>query len=68
MFERGKGGKVKGKTKSRSDHSGIQFPIVDIHRLLRKVNYAEGDRVYLGAVMECLDAEVFKLAGKLSER
>nr|CAH7735290.1 unnamed protein product [Callosobruchus chinensis] len=33
---RGKGGKVKGKAKSRSSRAGLQFPVGRIHRLLRK--------------------------------
>ncbi|GBP94790.1 hypothetical protein EVAR_60141_1 [Eumeta japonica] len=36
-----KGGKVKGKAKSRSNRAGLQFPVGRIHRLLRKGNYAE---------------------------
>ncbi|ODM87543.1 Histone H2A, partial [Orchesella cincta] len=36
-----KGGKVKGKAKSRSSRAGLQFPVGRIHRLLRKGNYAE---------------------------
>ncbi|XP_063616016.1 histone H2A-like, partial [Penaeus indicus] len=64
---RGKGGKVKGKSKSRSSRAGLQFPVGRIHRLLRKGNYAErvgaGAPVYLAAVMEYLAAEVLELAG-----
>jgi len=64
MSGRGKGGKVKGKSKSRSSRAGLQFPV---HRLLRKGNYAErvgaGAPVYLAAVMEYLAAEVLELAG-----
>ena len=69
MSGRGKGGKVKGKAKSRSSRAGLQFPVGRIHRLLRKGNYAErvgaGAPVYLAAVMEYLAAEVLhsKLAG-----
>lgn len=67
MSGRGKGGKVKGKTKSRSNRAGLQFPVGRIHRLLRKGNYAErvgaGAPVYLAAVMEYLAAEVLELAG-----
>ncbi|GJQ67824.1 hypothetical protein Trydic_g16593 [Trypoxylus dichotomus] len=36
MSGRGKGGKVKGKAKSRSNRAGLQFPVGRIHRLLRK--------------------------------
>ncbi|KAF7274131.1 hypothetical protein GWI33_013193 [Rhynchophorus ferrugineus] len=64
---RGKGGKVKGKAKSRSNRAGLQFPVGRIHRLLRKGNYPEregaGAPVYLAAVMEYLAAEVLELAG-----
>ena len=41
MSGRGKGGKVKGKAKSRSSRAGLQFPVGRIHRLLRKGNYSE---------------------------
>lgn len=67
MSGRGKGGKVKGKAKSRSNRAGLQFPVGRIHRLLRHGNYAErvgaGAPVYLAAVMEYLAAEVLELAG-----
>ena len=35
MSGRGKGGKSKGKAKSRSSRAGLQFPVGRIHRLLR---------------------------------
>ena len=35
MSGRGKGGKVKSSTKSRSNRAGLQFPVGRIHRLLR---------------------------------
>ena len=38
MSGRGKGGKVKGKAKSRSSRAGLQFPVGRIHRLLRCSN------------------------------
>ncbi|GBP06162.1 Histone H2A [Eumeta japonica] len=67
MPGRGKGGKVKGKAKSRSNRAGFRFPVGRIHRLLRKSDYAErvgvGDPVYLVAVMQYLAAEVLELAG-----
>lgn len=67
MSGRGKGGKAKGKAKSRSSRAGLQFPVGRIHRLLRKGNFAErvgaGAPVYLAAVMEYLAAEVLELAG-----
>ena len=37
MSGRGKGGKSKGKVKSRSSRAGLQFPVGRIHRLLRLV-------------------------------
>ncbi|KAL9703084.1 hypothetical protein quinque_006602 [Culex quinquefasciatus] len=53
MSGRGKGGKVKGASKTRSSRAGLQFPVGRIHRLLRKGNYAErigaGGPVYLAA-------------------
>jgi len=67
MSGRGKGGKVKGKAKSRSSRAGLQFPVGRIHRLLRKGNYAKrvgaGAPVYMAAVMEYLAAEILELAG-----
>ena len=67
MSGRGKGGKVKGKSKTRSSRAGLQFPVGRIHRMLRKGSYAErvgaGAPVYLAAVMEYLAAEVLELAG-----
>merc|ERR1719341_968293 len=66
MSGRGKGGKVKGKAKSRSSRAGLQFPVGRIHRLLRKGNYAKrvgaGAPVYMAAVMY-LAAEILELAG-----
>lgn len=67
MSGRGKGGKVKGKSRSCSSRAGLHFPVGRIHRLLRKGNYAErvgaGAPVYLAGVMEYLAAEVLELAG-----
>ena len=40
MSGRGKGGKVKGKAKSRSSRAGLQFPVGRIHRLLRLKFYS----------------------------
>merc|ERR1711988_1581604 len=66
---RGKGGKVKGKAKSRSSRAGLQFPVGRIHRLLRKGNYAKrvgaGAPVYMAAVMEYLAAEILELLATL---
>ena len=71
MSGRGKGGKTKGKAKSRSSRAGLQFPVGRIHRLLRKGNYADrvgaGAPVYLAAVLEYLTAEVLELAGNAAK-
>ncbi|XP_002735146.1 histone H2A-like [Saccoglossus kowalevskii] len=67
MSGRGKGGKAKGKSKTRSNRAGLQFPVGRVHRFLRKGNYAErvgaGAPVYLAAVLEYLAAEILELAG-----
>ncbi|KAF6023806.1 hypothetical protein EB796_017908 [Bugula neritina] len=72
MTGRGKGGKAKGKSKTRSSRAGLQFPVGRIYRLLRKGNYAErvgaGAPVYLAAVMEYLAAEVLELAGNAAQQ
>ena len=67
MSGRGKGGKARSKSKSRSERAGLQFPVGRVHRHLKKGNYAEriggGAPVYLAAVMEYLAAEILELAG-----
>lgn len=67
MSGRGKGGKSKGKSKTRSSRAGLQFPVGRVHRFLRKGNYAHrvgaGAPVYLSAVLEYLAAEILELAG-----
>ncbi|RWS09957.1 histone H2A-like protein [Dinothrombium tinctorium] len=67
MSGRGKGGKVRGKAKSRSMRAGLQFPVSRVHRYLRKGNFSDkvggGAPVYLAAVLEYLAAEVLELAG-----
>ena len=64
MSGRGKGGKVRGKTKSRSSRAGLQFPVGRIHRLQRKGNFSElvgaGAPVYMAAVIDYLAAEVLE--------
>jgi len=67
MSGRGKGGKQRVKSKSRSSRAGLQFPVGRMHRLLRKGHYAQrvgaGAPVYLAAVLEYLSAEILELAG-----
>ncbi|KAF7261989.1 hypothetical protein EG68_00601 [Paragonimus skrjabini miyazakii] len=67
MSCRGKGGKIRVKSKTRSTRAGLQSPVGRVHRLLRKGNYAErvgaGAPIYLAAVLEYLEAEVSELAG-----
>jgi len=67
MSGRGKGDKLKTKSKTRSSRAGLQFPVSRIHRFLRKGNYGDrvgsGAPVYLAAVLEYLTAEVLELAG-----
>ena len=67
MSARGKGGKSKTKSTSRSNRAGLQFPVGRIHRLLRKGNYAQrvgaGAPVCMATVMEYLAAEILELAG-----
>jgi histone H2A len=45
MSGRGKGGKVKGKAKSRSSRAGLQFPVrndEELNKLLSGVTIAQG--------------------------
>jgi len=67
MSGRGKGGKGRAKSKSRSGRAGLQFPVGRIDRLMKTGNYAErigaGAPVYLAAIMEYLTAEILELAG-----
>lgn len=63
----GKGRTPGEKVKSRSQRSGLQFPVGRIGRYLREGRYAErmgaGAPVYLAAVLEYLCAEILELAG-----
>ena len=67
MSGRAKGKSGKAKPLSRSERSGLQFPVGRIHRFLKNGNYCEriggGAPVYLAAVMEYLVAEILELAG-----
>ena len=64
---RGKGGKSKSGSKSRSSRAGLQFPVGRIHRHLKAGSYGQrvgaGAPVYLAAVLEYLAAEILELAG-----
>uniref|UniRef100_A0A3Q0KG91 Histone H2A n=1 Tax=Schistosoma mansoni TaxID=6183 RepID=A0A3Q0KG91_SCHMA len=60
----GKGGKVRSKAKTRSEHAVLQFPVDRVHHLLRKDNYAE--RVGAGTAVY-LAAEVLELAGNAAQ-
>ncbi|KAH3689660.1 hypothetical protein DPMN_194677 [Dreissena polymorpha] len=68
MSGRGKGGKTKGKAKSRSSRAGLQFPWAESTVSCARANYAErvgaGATRVLAAVLEYLAAEVLELAGK----
>merc|ERR1711970_213057 len=70
MSGRGKSGKSKAASKSRSARANLQFPVGRIHRLLKKGGYAKrvgaGAPVYLAAVLEYLAAEILELAGNLA--
>jgi histone H2A len=63
----GKGRTPGEKVKSRSQRSGLQFPVGRIGRYLREGRFAErmgaGAPVYLAAVLEYLCAEILELAG-----
>ena len=67
MSGRGKGGKKKGESKSRSSRAGLQFPVGRVHRHMKLGRYASrigaGAPVYLAAVLEYMAAEVLELAG-----
>lgn len=62
-------GKAKGitKNKSKSERSGLNFPVGRIRRFLKQGRYAkrvgQGAAIYLTAVLEYLTAEVVELAG-----
>ncbi|KAF5399167.1 hypothetical protein PHET_07111, partial [Paragonimus heterotremus] len=59
-----KGGKTRGKSKTRSTRAGLQFPLGLVHRLLRKGNHAEHiDIAVLAVVLEYLAAMILELAG-----
>ena len=64
MSGRGKGRKVRGKAKSRSNRVGFQFPVGMICRGLltfRKTNFMAA--VYMAAVIEYLAVKILEMAG-----
>nr|AFJ24840.1 histone h2a.z-1 [Schmidtea mediterranea] len=70
----GKAGKdtCKAKTISRSQRSGLQFPVGRIHRFLKSNSSNKGRigataAVYTAAILEYLTAEVLELAGNASK-
>ena len=71
MSGRGKGGKTRAKSKSRSERAGLQFPVGRVHRHLKRGNYAErvgaGAPVYLAAVMEYWPLKVTKVKLKATD-
>jgi len=67
MSGRGKGGKAKKESTTRSDRAGLIMPVSRVHRFLKKGHYADhigsGAAVYLAAVLECLVREILRVAG-----
>ena len=69
MSGKGKGGRGKatGKSSTRSQKAGLQFPVGRVGRFLKNGKYAArvggGAPVYLAAVLEYLCAEILELAG-----
>ena len=64
--------KAKEKRKSRSERSGLVFPVGRIHRLLKKRNCAArvsvDAAVYIAASLEYLTAELVELSGALTHK
>ena len=53
MSGRGKRGKAKGKSITRSVRAGLQFPVRRVHCLLMQGNYpGSGAGIYLAAIMD----------------
>ncbi|PSN54638.1 Histone H2A [Blattella germanica] len=62
MSDHGKGGKFKGKSKSRSSCPGLQFPVGHIHRILQKAIMPSVWELKPLSTWQ-LAAEVLKLSG-----
>lgn len=72
MSGRGKGKVEKAKHRTRSYRAGLQFPVAQVDKLLRKVTIrkrvGDGAPVYLTALLECLVYEVLELARREMEK
>ena len=69
--KRGKSGKGKGKSQTRSSRAGLQFPVGRIARYLRQGRYAPrvsaSAPVFLAATLEYITAECLELAGNAAK-
>ncbi|XP_037975075.1 histone H2A-beta, sperm-like isoform X2 [Plutella xylostella] len=63
--------KKRAKPKTKSERSGLMFPVGRINRILRHGNFAprvgSGASIYLAAVLEYLAAEILELAGNAAK-
>ena len=71
MSGRGKALKAKVGRKTKSQRAGLQFPVIRVHRNLRRGKYANlvkiGASVYMTSVLEYLCAELLELAGNAAQ-